>query len=112
MLWMWMMSAALAGACPWTETPRVVDAGWKTIAVDGTPYPASTFGVVLFDCGEPEAALKLDKWQSMRQWTVGTGVAGCLFLYPAWVVTPITGIIGVQAREDMEDLILDGRTKE
>jgi hypothetical protein len=31
---------------------------------------------------------------------------------PAWVATPITGIIGVQAREDMEDLILDGRVKE
>ena len=112
MLWMMMMGAALAGGCPWTETPRVVDASWKTITMNGTPYPSSTFGVVLFDCGESEAAMKLDKWQSMRQWTVGTGVAGCLFLYPAWVVTPITGIIGVQAREDMEDLILDGRVKE
>ena len=111
MLWMMMMGAALAGGCPWTETPRVVDASWKTIAVDGTPYPASTFGVVLFDCGEPEAAMKLDKWQSMRLWTVGTGAAGCI-VWPVWVATPITGIIGVQAREDMEDLILDGRVKE
>ena len=77
MLWMMMMGAALAGVCPWTETPRVVDASWKTIAVDGTPYPASTFGVVLFDCGEPEAAMKLDKWQSMRLWTPAPRAASC-----------------------------------
>lgn len=111
MLLTWMMGAALAGACPWTETPRVVDAGWKTVTVEGTPYPASTFGVVLHDCGEPEAAQKLDKWQSMRQVTLGTGIGGCL-LWPAWLVTPVTGVLGVQAREDMEELIMDGRTRE
>jgi hypothetical protein len=108
MLWI-LISAAMAGTCPWSNAPVFVDAGWKTVTVDGVPYSTDAFAAVLFDCGEPEAAAKLQSWQSLRKWTLGLGAAGCCLVGP-WLVAPVTGIVGIVAREDMEDLLLDGRS--
>ena len=108
MLWI-LISAALAGAYPWSSTPVVVDASWKTVTVDGVPYSTDAFAAVLVDCGEREAVAKPESWQQMRKVTLGLGAAGCCLVFP-WLGAPVSGILGISAREDMEDLLVDGRS--
>ena len=87
MLWI-LISAALAGTCPWSSTPVVVDASWKTVTVDGVPYSTDAFAAVLVDCGEREAVAKPESWQQMRKVTLGLGAAGCCLVFP-WLGAPV-----------------------
>ena len=107
MLWMLMMSFALASDCPWSYAPTTVTASGRMITVDGESFHAAGFVNVLNSCGEEEAAYHLMRWQTMRSASMGISYVGAVLIFPL-LITPITGTIGLRARQKMTRELLDG----
>ena len=107
MLWMWMMSFALASDCPWSYAPTTVEASGKMVTVDGETFYTAGFAAVLTACGEEDAVDSLMRWQTMRVATWGLAGAGSLLVFPL-LITPVTGTMSVLARSKMKRQLLDG----
>jgi hypothetical protein len=111
MLWIALVTAALARDCPWPDGIQTATAKANTVTINAVTYPVSGTGkdelaAGFRACGvDGTAAMYLNEWRRQRRNAFITGGLG-LVLWPIWIATTFQASAATQNRNAMIGVLL------